>query len=248
MGTIRRLAGNVGSGRRELAIILTALGAYNLVRMLPWVTIARGIRNGARIDALERRLGIDVEQRAQDFVLRHRLGLPLWNVVYLGSQLVVMPMTLALVHRYRHDAWPSVRNLALIAWSGGLAWYAAQPTAPPRMVSDTAVDTVSETLLDLDSSFVRLTYNPVAAMPSMHVGMASLASFSLIRVCRSRWTTVLGVLYPAVVTVAVVVTGNHYVLDVVGGVAVAVPAYFIAKWVTPNWAGRAAGAAPEGSV
>lgn len=244
MGAIRRLAGSVGSGWRELAIILAALGAYNLVRALPWVTIARGIRNGERIAALQRRLGIDVEQRAQEFVLRHRLGMPLWNVVYLGSQIVVMPMTLALVHRYRHDAWPSVRNLALIAWSGGLAWYAAQPTAPPRMVSETAVDTVSETLLDLDSWFVRMTYNPVAAMPSMHVGMSSLAAFSLIRVCRSRWTTVLGVLYPAVVTVAVVVTGNHYVLDVVGGVAVAVPAYFVAKWVTPNWAGRAAPAQP----
>lgn len=235
MGAIRRLAGSVGSGRRELAIILIALGAYNLVRALPWVTIARGIRNGKRIAALERRLGIDVEQRAQEFVLRHRLGMPVWNVLYLGSQIVVMPMTLALVHRYRREAWPSVRNLALIAWSGGLAWYAAQPTAPPRMVSDEAVDTVSETLLDLDSPFVRLTYNPVAAMPSMHVGMASLATWSLIRVSRSRWTTVLGVLYPAVVTVAVVVTGNHYVLDVVGGVAVAVPAYFVAKWVTPNW-------------
>ena len=36
-------------------------------------------------------------------------------------------------------------------------------------------------------------------------------------------------------SVATVVTGNHYVLDIAGGVAVAVPAYVVAKWVTPNW-------------
>ncbi len=213
--------------------MLTALGAYNLVRALPRVTIARGVANGRRVAELERRLGIDIEESAQRLFLRRRLGMPLWNALYLGSQLVIMPLTLGLVYRYRRESWPFVRNLALISWSGGLSWYALQPTAPPRLVGGRTVDTVSQqTLVKLDSTLLRTTYNPVAAMPSLHVGMSFLAAWSLINLCDSGWTSVLGSVYPALVTVAVVVTGNHYVLDVAAGLGVAASALAIARRLT----------------
>ncbi len=237
---LQRVANDVGSGRREAAIMVGAFALYSAVRALGRTNIAEGLRNAEQLERIQRRLGIDVEARVQRFFLRHRLGMPVWNALYLGSQLVVMPMNLFLVHRYRRNSWPFVRNLALISWTAGLVWYAAKPTAPPRLRSAEIVDTVSsQTTLQLDSRLVRSLYNPVAAMPSLHVGMSPIAAWALIRLTPWTWTQALGYAYPALVTVAVVVTGNHYVLDVAGGLAVVLPAVAVAGCLSPPDRGTA---------
>jgi hypothetical protein len=58
----------------------------------------------------------------------------------------------------------------------------------------------------------------LSAMPSVHVGWAILVAVAIITTVRSRWRW-LAVLYPAMTTLAVVVTANHFWLD---GVAAAV--------------------------
>ena len=50
-----------------------------------------------------------------------------------------------------------------------------------------------EVVLDLDSDFVRAFYNPVAAMPSLHVGMAPVVAWALIRLTPWGWSHALGV-------------------------------------------------------
>ena len=238
----RRAANHVGTGRREAAVMIGAFAAYNGVRALGRTNIAEGLRNAERLERIQARLGIDIETKVQRFFLRHRLGMPAWNALYLGSQLVVMPSTLFLVHRYRRDSWPFVRNLALISWTAGLVWYAAQPTAPPRLRSAEVVDTVSShTVLKLDSRLIRSLYNPVAAMPSLHVGMSAVAAWALVRLTPWTWSRALGYAYPALVTVAVVVTGNHYVLDVAGGLAVVLPSAAVAALLSPPGADPAPG-------
>jgi membrane-associated phospholipid phosphatase len=61
-------------------------------------------------------------------------------------------------------------------------------------------------------------------MPSLHVGMAPIVAWALVRLTPWLWTKALGVTYPLLVTVSVVVTGNHFLLDVAGGLAVVLPA------------------------
>ena len=61
-------------------------------------------------------------------------------------------------------------------------------------------------------------------MPSLHVGMAPVVAWALIRLTPWVWTKVLGVAYPFLVAVSIVVTGNHFILDIVGGLAVVLPA------------------------
>ena len=58
----------------------------------------------------------------------------------------------------------------------------------------------------------------LSAMPSVHVGWAILVAIAVITTVRSRWRW-LGVLYPAMTTLAVIVTANHFWLD---GVAAAI--------------------------
>jgi membrane-associated phospholipid phosphatase len=57
-------------------------------------------------------------------------------------------------------------------------------------------------------------------MPSLHVGWALWCGWQLIRHARRRYVQLLGVLYPTLITVVVMATGNHYLLDVVAGFAV----------------------------
>jgi membrane-associated phospholipid phosphatase len=230
----RRAAAGVGSGRRELAICVGAYGVYNLVRGVWGGSLEEGRRNAWRIVALERRLGIDWEPALQRLFLRRRLGMPFWNAFYVASQVVVMPATLFLTFRFRREDYAFVRNLALISWSAGLVWYARQPVAPPRLTPGCGlVDTVStQTAMDLDSRLIRAFYNPVAAMPSLHVGMAPVATWALVRLTGSPWTRALGAAYPALVTTSIVVTGNHWVLDVAGGLAVVLPAAAVARAIS----------------
>lgn len=64
-------------------------------------------------------------------------------------------------------------------------------------------------------------YNPYAAVPSLHVGLAFAIGVAAAGALRPRWAKILALTWGPVVTLSVVATGNHYVLDVVAGVALA---------------------------
>jgi membrane-associated phospholipid phosphatase len=227
-----RVAAGTGSGVRELVIALSAYGAYSLVRGLFGGTLAVGRDNAADLVSLEKALGLYVEPGMQRFFVDHSLGMPFWNSLYVVSQVVVLPLTLFLVYRYRRPAYAFVRNMAIISWSAGLVVYALLPVAPPRLLASGFTDTVSsQTFFDLDSEFIRAFYNPVAAMPSLHVGMAPVVAWALIRLTPWVWTRALGWAYPVLIAVCIVVTGNHYVLDIAGGLLVVLPAAALAAWI-----------------
>jgi hypothetical protein len=63
-------------------------------------------------------------------------------------------------------------------------------------------------------------FNPdqLSAMPSVHIGWAILVAIAVVTTAHSRWRW-LALLYPALTTLAVVVTANHFWLD---GVAAAI--------------------------
>jgi membrane-associated phospholipid phosphatase len=64
--------------------------------------------------------------------------------------------------------------------------------------------------------------NPYAAMPSLHVGWAVLVAIGVLRAFPgNRFVVVLAVLHPLAQAASTVVTGNHYLLDAVGGLAAA---------------------------
>jgi membrane-associated phospholipid phosphatase len=235
---VRRAARSLGSGRRELAIAMGAYGLYSLVRGVFGGSLEEGRANAEEVIALEKRLGIFVEQDIQRFFIDNHLAMPFWNVFYPVSQVVVLPLTLYLVYRYRRDEYPVIRNLAILSWCAGLVWYSLQPVAPPRLAG-VALDTVTQqTVFDLNHWFIQAFYNPVAAMPSLHVGMAPVVAVALWSLTGSWWTRTLGLFYPFLVATSIVVTGNHYLLDIAGGLAVVLPAAAISFMVTDSAAIR----------
>ena len=91
------------------------------------------------------------------------------------------------------------------------------------------------------SSYVFYGVNPngVAAFPSLHAGYPFLAFLVLRRAFGAIGWLALG--YAAMVWWAIVFTGDHYVIDVLGGIAYAAAAYFGTRAVAGLLARRRAG-------
>jgi hypothetical protein len=61
--------------------------------------------------------------------------------------------------------------------------------------------------------------NQYAAMPSMHIGWSTWCALVLASLAKRRWVRVLAIVYPFVTLFDIIVTGNHYWIDGLGGLA-----------------------------
>ena len=89
---------------------------------------------------------------------------------------------------------------------------------PPRKNSSAKISAAARTL---SARPVSALLNLYAAVPSMHVGFALMVGWSLARLVKPRPLKAVWFLYPFLVTVTVVVTGNHWWIDAVLGALVA---------------------------
>lgn len=74
--------------------------------------------------------------------------------------------------------------------------------------------------------------NQYAAMPSMHIGWSTWSALVLVPLLRRRWAKVLAAVYPALTLVCILLTGNHYWIDGVGGLLCLGAGFALARWVT----------------
>ena len=74
---------------------------------------------------------------------------------------------------------------------------------------------------------VELAGNPYAAMPSLHAADALIVGIVLASLVRRRVWKVLWLVWPLWVWFAVMATGNHFWLDVVAGIFLAVVALVV---------------------
>ncbi|MEM9515160.1 MAG: phosphatase PAP2 family protein, partial [Actinomycetota bacterium] len=85
-----------------------------------------------------------------------------------------------------------------------------------------------------DSEAVASISNQYAAMPSMHIGWSTWSALAVWPLLRKRWLKALVLLYPAATLFCIVVTGNHYWIDGLGGlVAFAIGA--VVGWGLHRW-------------
>jgi len=217
------------SFRREAAIGLGVYAVYLGVRALVLRRDgrARAARNARRLCALEERLGIDVEPRVQARLLRHPRLLAALNVSYVTANVALTVGWLAHLYRRRDPSFHRLRRAAALSLVGASPVFLLFPCDPPRTL-DRFVDTVSE-VVDLDSGPVVRLYNPVAAMPSIHLAFAVVTGAGLVETGRTPATRALGLLYPPAVFATVVATANHYVLDGIAGSCLALAALRVSR-------------------
>jgi membrane-associated phospholipid phosphatase len=201
----------------------------------------QGIRNARQIVAFEAGHGFWVEPAWQDFFLRtrHLFALTIsWldvahimNGIYVAGHVLLTLSVAIWVYFYRRRYFVMLRNVIMLCNAFALVVYESFPVAPPRLTTGLTFDghpfTFQDTVFGLISNGGRLmpsklTYNEFSAMPSVHIAWALVAGATLLILARPLLLRGFGVLYPVLMLVAVVVTGNHYLLDAVGGLGIVV--------------------------
>ncbi|GAA1734669.1 phosphatase PAP2 family protein [Aeromicrobium alkaliterrae] len=151
------------------------------------------------------------------------------TTVYFSHFVLGLGLAFVLWIRDR-TAWVAWLTRYLAINVAGLVIYVLYPMAPPWLASrDGYLDASTPRLtgrgwevIGLDGFHVALAAvgNPVAAMPSLHSGIAMLVALWFVARGRSAWRW-LTLLYPATMGFALVYYAEHYVIDLLAGWALA---------------------------
>jgi membrane-associated phospholipid phosphatase len=201
---------------------------YLGVRSLADRDPSRAFLNGFRVIDLEQRTTHHLfEQTAQRVADSSHVLLTAAAWTYWNSEFTVITLALLWVYLRRHERFARFRNTVLVANLIGLIGYVVMPTAPPWMFPSLGfVDGVNHS-----SGLVGSVANQYAAMPSLHAADALIVGVLLASACRRWWFKALWALWPAWVWFCVMATANHFLLDVVAGIAVAVISLFLVAWL-----------------
>lgn len=202
----------------ELVVWAAFYGAYLAVRGLSIGSAADAMRHADDVVGVERALGIFHEASIQSALMPFEAILSAYYMLGFGPLLAVVLVWLAC---RRPAAYRELRTALLLSIAVASVVFILFPTAPPRLVEGLGIaDTVGLSGHDT-GSFMGIRFNPYAAMPSMHVGWSLLLGIHGARVARSGALRAFFLVHPVVMTLTVLATGNHYLLDAAAGAAIA---------------------------
>lgn len=219
---------------RQVMIMLACYAAYDLSRALAQGREAVAMANGVFFMNLEKALGIWWEPWIQGRVSSFEPLMTALVWVYQYGHLPLIIGTMFWLFSQRRDWWRLYRDWFLAMNFIAVLVFALLPTAPPRMIFTSGVADINflhgvrEQILENG-----LLANPFAAMPSLHFGYALFIGIALYALARGRWTRYLGFVYAVAVLVAIVATGNHFIVDAVAGALVVLAAWVFAMNVQP---------------
>jgi hypothetical protein len=203
---------------REVLLVGIGYLIYSQVRGLASDRVRDAFENGYGVVEFERDVGIFKELAFQALLLPHDGLIHFFNFVYFYGLFPLLLPTAAWLFLKRPQVYGLARNAFLISGAIAVCFYLALPTAPPRLLPLGIVDTLGGLTLQHDSI---PGANPYAALPSMHVGWSFLTAVSIyLGLLAGRWR-ILILLLPVAMFTATVATGNHYIIDGVLGIAVA---------------------------
>lgn len=178
----------------------------------------------------------------------------LFDFVYYLSYMMhfVSPFVLALViwKKKPRYYWQYVIAFVVVSFAGFLT-YLAFPAAPPWMASDMGliepIERISSHVWfalgvhDFPSIYNKIAANPVAAMPSLHAAYATLVALFITKLWKARVRYIVWV-YPMLIYIGTVYSGEHYVIDEIAGAAYAVGAFYAAphieRWLRKLFPGK----------
>jgi PAP2 superfamily len=213
----------------ELGLWAGLYGAYLALRNFTIGSADEAFSNAATVVDVERAVGIFHEVAVQK-TLALGFGLERFFDLYymIGFGPVIFATLLWLGTRHRED-YRRLRTVLLLSIGIASLAYVLLPTAPPRLVVGLGIaDTVGLSGHDT-GSFAGIKFNPYAAMPSMHVGWSLLVGLIGLSVARRTIPRVLFAVHPMLMALTVTATGNHYFLDSIVGIAVALTAFAIVQ-------------------
>ncbi|HMO53798.1 MAG TPA: phosphatase PAP2 family protein [Tepidiformaceae bacterium] len=224
----------------DLAVVLVFLFFYYLGRGFPSDRPDLATSNALDIIRLQQALGIFHEGAWQRAALNHPDLIEFANFVYTAMHMpliVVLGLLFFLVNSRKHRV---LRNAILLSAFVAVPIYYFYPLTPPRLLAEHGhagfgfVDTLPTT----DRIKPGALANWYAAMPSYHYGWNFLATIGVFWSWKHWAPRAAAVAFSGVMWWAIVVTGNHYFLDMVAGAAIMVPCLWLAlqfeRWADRN--------------
>ena len=212
-------------GRRQLTIFAAAYLTYFGVRAFTEGRVDRALSNAASLVDLESWLGIAWEGAIQSLVAGSQLLQDVVNAIYIYGHWPVIIGAGVLLFRYRREHYYSLRNVCLLTGALGLFVFAFFPVAPPRLTDLPLMDTVTEGASGYRQILPVSLVNQYAAMPSFHAGWNLAVGVVVFRATRHWALRLFALLMPAAMAFSVIATANHFVIDVIVGVALVTAAF-----------------------
>jgi hypothetical protein len=208
---------------KEVGIIAAVYLIYSFSRGNLADKTAVAFENARDVIAWEKALGLFVELDIQSFFLKSSILTDLANGAYTYCYYPAL-FLFALWAYWRHRRkYKVIRTVFVVSAAVAFLIFALYPVAPPRFFDGAAaedlgfVDTM-EAHGSATYGSIEAFYNPYAAMPSCHFAWSLMVCIGILWMTTSWWVKLLSLLLPGVQLVAIVATGNHFVLDaVVGG-------------------------------
>jgi hypothetical protein len=244
----------------EALVVVWLCWVYDAINNLAPLRVHEALAHGYGVLRLERSLGLDPEVALNRWLAAHHtLGLVLSDY-YDNAHFIVTLGLLGWLWYRRAEIYRPLRNTLVAINVLGFIVFWLYPTAPPRLLAGSGfADVVASTgaLGGWHTGPLAAAANQFAAMPSLHMAWAvwcSLVMWSMTKeegpgssasgrlrhpLRRQAWVRAVAVLYPCVTCVAVLATGNHYLLDVLAGVLTAGLAVLLVRALETWWRSRA---------
>jgi hypothetical protein len=227
----------------EAVVIVWLCWVYDAINNLAPVRLHAALAHGWGVLHLERSLGLAPELALNRWVTAHHtLGLFLSDY-YDNAHFIVTLGLLGWVWYRRADIYRPLRNTLVAINVLGFVVFWLYPTAPPRLLAGSGFDDVvasTHALGGWHTGTLATAANQYAAMPSLHMAWAVWCSLVMWRLSSRAWVRCAAVLYPCVTCMAVLATGNHYLLDVLAGLATAALAALLVRAAEAAWQARRA--------
>ena len=209
-------------GRRELLLVAAGFLVYFGVRAVTQGSHAEAVEHARTLISLERWLGIYWEPALQDAVTGHQWLVTLVNWVYIWGHWPLIVTVAAWLYARHPEEFRVTRTAFFVSGAIGIVFFILFPVAPPRLVNADFVDTVARYSHAYRALQPPSLVNRYAAFPSLHFGWDLLVGIALVAYARSLWARALGVAMPVAMAIAVVLTANHWIIDVAAGAALAI--------------------------
>jgi len=221
--------------RAALSEISLYIGAYLVYLVTNGLVYADsravGLVNGGRIVSLEINLGFLWEPGWQSWAVENvKTLVVMMNWVYIITYWPVIILAAAVLFNKRRRDYNFYRTVVFVDLAGALLTFMVFPVASPFAIPAVELlDTIQEFGPRFYGSEDMATfYNISAAMPSLHFSWTVILGV-LFWNSLSGWRRALGLLYPVLTFFAIVLTGNHFILDAVAGAALAALSFGVTR-------------------
>jgi PAP2 superfamily len=197
---------------KETALILGLFALWQFAGSFAVMGPEHALARSRWIWHAEQVLHLPSETSVQSVFLPHPLIVQVFNLYYAGLHFPVLITCMIWLFVLHRDDYRRLRT-TLVALTGCCLLVQLIPVAPPRMLPAThMVDTAIRYGQSVYGTHAGFEPDQLSAMPSVHVGWAILVAIAVIGSASSRWRW-LALLYPALTSLVVVVTANHFWLD-----------------------------------